>query len=302
MGCTQVSGVNVHGAVSVVSFHSRVWALICTWRVPLLHVPAPVPLHGVSVQDSLRALAQLFKADIDAGNLSFDPAADQSGAPYTSGPQWLSGHVLHHPTHHATGPRHVLAVAGTHGKTTTTAMLTWILEQAGLQPGFLIGGVPMNFGVSARLGAPTLPASRGSLPPEGAELGLGRPGAAFTGDTAIVITEHDWKLSLDVAEGHKTGFYLDQRDSRHKFAAYAKRLQFQNVLNCYCYTGGFTVAALAGGAAHVTSIDSSGPAIERAKANVALNGFEGSPSIITVTTPKRSFVVAVCSGSSRRGS
>ncbi len=76
-----------------------------------------------------------------------------SGLPYTSGPQWLSGHVLHHPTHHATGPRHVLAVAGTHGKTTTTAMLTWILECAGLQPGFLVGGVPLNFGVSARLGA-----------------------------------------------------------------------------------------------------------------------------------------------------
>lgn len=75
-----------------------------------------------------------------------------SGQPYTSGPQWLSGHVLHHPTHHATGPRHVLAVAGTHGKTTTTAMLSWILECAGLQPGFLIGGVPLNFGVSARLG------------------------------------------------------------------------------------------------------------------------------------------------------
>lgn len=124
--------------------------------------------------------------------------------------------------------------------------------------------------------APTLPAARGSLPPEGAEPDLGRPGAAFTGDTGIVITEHDWKLSLDVAEGHKTGFYLDQRDSRQKFAAYARRLQFKDVLNCYCYTGGFTVAALAGGAAHVTSIDSSGPAIERARANVALNGFDAS--------------------------
>ena len=75
-----------------------------------------------------------------------------SGRPYTSGPQWLSGHVLHHPTHHATGPRHVLAVAGTHGKTTTSAMLAWILEQAGLEPGFLVGGVPLNFGMSARLG------------------------------------------------------------------------------------------------------------------------------------------------------
>jgi 23S rRNA (cytosine1962-C5)-methyltransferase len=96
------------------------------------------------------------------------------------------------------------------------------------------------------------------------------------GDTGITINEHDWRLSLDVAEGHKTGFYLDQRDSRQKFAAYARRLNFQNVLNCYSYTGGFTVAALAGGAAHVTSIDSSGPAIERAKANVALNGFDAA--------------------------
>ncbi len=99
---------------------------------------------------------------------------------------------------------------------------------------------------------------------------------AGSGDTGIVITEHDWKLSLDVAEGHKTGFYLDQRDSRQKFAAYARRLRFKEVLNCYCYTGGFTVAALAGGAQHVTSIDSSGPAIERARANVALNGFDAS--------------------------
>ena len=70
-----------------------------------------------------------------------------AGLPYTSGPQWLAEHVLQ--------GRHVLAVAGTHGKTTTTAMLTWILESAGLQPGFLVGGVPLNFGVSARLGSST---------------------------------------------------------------------------------------------------------------------------------------------------
>ena len=99
---------------------------------------------------------------------------------------------------------------------------------------------------------------------------------AGSGDTGITISEHGWKLRLDVAEGHKTGFYLDQRDSRQKFADYARRLQFQRVLNCYCYTGGFTVAALAGGAAHVTSIDSSGPAIERAVANVTLNGLDAS--------------------------
>ena len=81
-------------------------------------------------------------------------------------------------------------------------------------------------------------------------------------------------MALNIAEGHKTGFYLDQRDSRKRFADYTHRLKFQRVLNCYCYTGGFTVAALSGGAAHVTSIDSSGPAIEKARANVALNGFD----------------------------
>src|SRR3982750_1306128 len=67
-----------------------------------------------------------------------------AGASYTSGPQWLAEHVLQ--------GRHVLAVAGTHGKTTTTSMLAWILERAGLAPGFLVGGVPLDFGVSARLG------------------------------------------------------------------------------------------------------------------------------------------------------
>ena len=61
-----------------------------------------------------------------------------AGAPYTSGPQWLAEHVL--------------AVAGTHGKTTTTSMLAWVLQAAGLTPGFLVGGVPLNFGISARLG------------------------------------------------------------------------------------------------------------------------------------------------------
>ena len=99
---------------------------------------------------------------------------------------------------------------------------------------------------------------------------------AGSGSTELILTEHDWKLSLDVAEGHKTGFYLDQRDSRYKFSQYTRRMGFERVLNCYSYTGGFTVAGLAGGAAHVTSIDSSGPAIERAMANVALNGFDAS--------------------------
>ncbi|MFG6456793.1 UDP-N-acetylmuramate:L-alanyl-gamma-D-glutamyl-meso-diaminopimelate ligase [Roseateles sp. BYS96W] len=77
-----------------------------------------------------------------------------AGLPYVSGPQWLAEHVLQ--------GRHVLAVAGTHGKTTTTSMLAWILEHAGLRPGFLVGGVPQNFGVSARLGA--APADAGARP------------------------------------------------------------------------------------------------------------------------------------------
>ncbi len=68
-----------------------------------------------------------------------------SPIPYTSGPEWLARHVL--------ADRWVLAVAGTHGKTTTTSMLTWILEHAGLDPGFLVGGVPANFNVTARLGS-----------------------------------------------------------------------------------------------------------------------------------------------------
>ena len=93
------------------------------------------------------------------------------------------------------------------------------------------------------------------------------------GPVALTLREHDWQLGLNIAEGHKTGFYLDQRDSRHRFAQYAARLKFERVLNCYCYTGGFTVAALSGGAAHVTSIDSSAPALQQAQANVALNGF-----------------------------
>ncbi|MEX8492969.1 UDP-N-acetylmuramate:L-alanyl-gamma-D-glutamyl-meso-diaminopimelate ligase [Sphaerotilus sp.] len=80
---------------------------------------------------------------VSRGNALMEAILD-AGLPYTSGPQWLAENVLQ--------GRHVLAVAGTHGKTTTTSMLAWILEHAGLEPGFLVGGVPQNFGVSARLG------------------------------------------------------------------------------------------------------------------------------------------------------
>jgi UDP-N-acetylmuramate: L-alanyl-gamma-D-glutamyl-meso-diaminopimelate ligase len=80
---------------------------------------------------------------LSRGNPAVEYVLDQ-GLPYVSGPEWLAEHVLH--------GRHVLAVAGTHGKTTTTSLLAWLLEHAGLEPGFLVGGVPLNFGVSARLG------------------------------------------------------------------------------------------------------------------------------------------------------
>ncbi|MBQ1784166.1 MAG: UDP-N-acetylmuramate:L-alanyl-gamma-D-glutamyl-meso-diaminopimelate ligase [Gammaproteobacteria bacterium] len=77
------------------------------------------------------------------GNPAVEYLLDR-GLPYVSGPQWLGDHLLRE--------RWVLAVAGTHGKTTTASMLAWVLEDCGLAPGFLIGGVPGNFGVSARLG------------------------------------------------------------------------------------------------------------------------------------------------------
>lgn len=104
-----------------------------------------------------------------------------------------------------------------------------------------------------------------------------------SGPTELSIREHDWQLTLDIATGHKTGFYLDQRDSRGRFAELARHRRFRRVLNCFCYTGGFTVAAMAGlkaaGAldgAELLSIDSSLPALERARAHAALNGFEGA--------------------------
>jgi UDP-N-acetylmuramate: L-alanyl-gamma-D-glutamyl-meso-diaminopimelate ligase len=81
---------------------------------------------------------------VTRGNPLMEAILDR-GLPYVSGPQWLAENVLH--------DKWVLAVAGTHGKTTTSAMLAWILEHGGLTPGFLVGGVPENFGVSARSGA-----------------------------------------------------------------------------------------------------------------------------------------------------
>ena len=96
------------------------------------------------------------------------------------------------------------------------------------------------------------------------------------GATEVTISEHGWRLKVDVAEGHKTGFYLDQRDNRKLFADTVRHFGLKRVLNCYCYTGGFSVAAFAGGAQEVTSVDSSAPALAHANAHVVMNfGAEG---------------------------
>jgi UDP-N-acetylmuramate: L-alanyl-gamma-D-glutamyl-meso-diaminopimelate ligase len=92
--------------------------------------------------DGLNADLFVIGNVVTRGNPLMEAILDR-GLPYVSGPQWLGEHVLN--------GKWVLAVAGTHGKTTTSSMLTWLLEDAGLNPGFLIGGVPLNFGVSARL-------------------------------------------------------------------------------------------------------------------------------------------------------
>jgi len=116
-----------------------------------------------------------------------------AGTPYTSGPQWLAEHVLQ--------GRHVLAVAGTHGKTTTTSMLAWILECAGQEPGFLVGGVPLNFGVSARLGATIRPT----------------PGTGPAGTAPLFVIE---------ADEYDTAFF----DKRSKFVHYRPRTAVLNNL------------------------------------------------------------------------
>jgi UDP-N-acetylmuramate: L-alanyl-gamma-D-glutamyl-meso-diaminopimelate ligase len=139
-----------------------------------------------------------------------------AGLPYTSGPQWLAEHVLR--------GRHVLAVAGTHGKTTTTAMLTWILESAGLQPGFLVGGVPLNFGVSARLGG-----RAGNGASAGSAQVKEEP-AKRAGDTEqnplAPHSPHSQPLFVIEADEYDTAFF----DKRSKFVHYRPRTAILNNL------------------------------------------------------------------------
>jgi len=90
-------------------------------------------------------------------------------------------------------------------------------------------------------------------------------------DPELSVTEHGVRYYVDVRNGHKTGFYVDQRDNRKLVGDLAEG---REVLNCFCYTGGFSLAALRGGATSVTSIDSSGDALKIAAGNVTLNGFD----------------------------
>ncbi|MFO0335011.1 MAG: UDP-N-acetylmuramate:L-alanyl-gamma-D-glutamyl-meso-diaminopimelate ligase [Pseudomonadota bacterium] len=138
------------------------------------------------------------------GNPLIEAVLDR-GLPYASGPEWLARHVLQ--------DRWVLAVSGTHGKTTTSSLLAWILERAGLAPGFLIGGIPGNFGVSARLGGASAPL--GDHP--------ARPGApaaaalAATGGRPVFVVE---------ADEYDTAFF----DKRAKFVHYRPRTAILNNL------------------------------------------------------------------------
>ena len=155
----------------------------------------------LSIQPDLFVIGNVVSRAVAADGTPRYPLMEailDAGAPYTSGPQWLAEHVLR--------GRHVLAVAGTHGKTTTTAMLAWILESAGLQPGFLVGGVPMNFNLSARLGADQPGTATGQI----GQAGQPQAGACFV----IEADEYD------------TAFF----DKRSKFVHYRARTVVLNNL------------------------------------------------------------------------
>jgi 23S rRNA (cytosine1962-C5)-methyltransferase len=92
----------------------------------------------------------------------------------------------------------------------------------------------------------------------------------------LAIREHAIQIEVDIPGGHKTGFYLDQRDNRRRVYEAAQGMTNADMLNCFCYTGAFSLAMLKGGAKSVLSIDSSGPALALARANVARNGLDPS--------------------------
>jgi UDP-N-acetylmuramate: L-alanyl-gamma-D-glutamyl-meso-diaminopimelate ligase len=145
---------------------------------------------------------------LSRGNAMIEAMLD-SRLRYVSGPQWLGETVL--------AERRVLAVAGTHGKTTTTSLLAWILESQGRHPGFLVGGVPANFGISARLGGPPALAQRpasADAPPIARFAGEGRRSQPAAADFIIEADEYD------------TAFF----DKRSKFVHYRPTIAILNNL------------------------------------------------------------------------
>ncbi|HXR64119.1 MAG TPA: UDP-N-acetylmuramate:L-alanyl-gamma-D-glutamyl-meso-diaminopimelate ligase [Rudaea sp.] len=143
--------------------------------------------------------------------------------PYVSGPQWIGENVL--------ASRRVFAVAGTHGKTTTTAMLAWMLEAAGRAPGFLVGGVPENFGVSARLGGAPLHESGWSAHPSLGRLPIGVPASASVAARDAIqgsakaqqLRPADFVIEADE---YDTAFF----DKRSKFVHYRAQIAILNNL------------------------------------------------------------------------
>jgi UDP-N-acetylmuramate: L-alanyl-gamma-D-glutamyl-meso-diaminopimelate ligase len=144
---------------------------------------------------------------LSRGNPVIEAMLDR-GLPYTSGPAWLAEHILK--------GRHVLAVAGTHGKTTTSSMLAWILEHAGLAPGFLIGGVPSNFDTTARL-------TGGVGVGAGVNVGAARAGGARAGAGAAPDGVPPFVIEADE---YDTAFF----DKRAKFVHYRPRTVILNNL------------------------------------------------------------------------
>ncbi|MGA9335485.1 MAG: UDP-N-acetylmuramate:L-alanyl-gamma-D-glutamyl-meso-diaminopimelate ligase [Rudaea sp.] len=146
---------------------------------------------------------------LSRGNAAVEHVLDARLA-YMSGPQWIGEHVL--------ASRRVFAVAGTHGKTTTTSMLAWILEACGRNPGFLVGGVPENFGVSARLGEAV---RKSAMPPSsGAVRHLLPP--AGEGDSVLPVAA-DFVIEADE---YDTAFF----DKRSKFVHYHPHIAILNNL------------------------------------------------------------------------
>ena len=200
-----------------------------------IYPPMSTQLEALGIELAQGYSAANIAADTDVvvvgnalsrGNPAVEHVLD-AGMAYTSGAQWLAEQVL--------PGRTTLAVAGTHGKTTTTSMLAWILEATGRDPGFLVGGVPENFGVSARLGQPLSQRERGwgegptahaaaamAIPSSGAAR---HPGSS-PGQALFLDGEGNAPLFVVEADEYDTAFF----DKRSKFVHYRPRVAILNNL------------------------------------------------------------------------